>query len=92
MSDLDFDLNAPAAPSLTLDAAPAAPTLTLDPEADAKVVEEAKKATPVTVEDTPLSPEEQKMVNDFAEKDRLDQLPDDFAVRRRQPEKAERFF
>ena len=58
MSDLDFDLNAPAAPSLTLDAAPAAPTLTLDPEADAKVVEEAKKATPVTVEDTPLSPED----------------------------------
>ena len=68
MSDLDFDLNAPAAPSLTLDVAPAAPTLTLDPEADAKVVEEAKKATPVTVEDTPLSPEEQKMVQDFAEK------------------------
>ena len=32
MSDLDFDLNAPAAPSLTLDAAPAAPTLTLDPD------------------------------------------------------------
>ena len=51
-----------------MDAAPAAPTLTLDPEADAKVVEEAKKATPVTVEDTPLSPEEQKMVQDFAEK------------------------
>ena len=64
----DFDLNAPAAPSLTLDAAPAAPTLTLDPAADEKVVEEAKKATPVMVEDTPLSPEEQKMVNDFAEK------------------------
>ena len=68
MSDLDFDLNAPAAPSLTLDAAPAAPTLTLDPEADAKVVEEAIMATPVTVVDTPLSPEEQKMVQDFAEK------------------------
>ena len=32
------------------------------------MVEEAKKATPVTVEDTPLSPEEQKMVQDFAEK------------------------
>ena len=31
-------------------------------------MEEAKKATPVTVEDTPLSPEEQKMVQDFAEK------------------------
>ena len=68
MSDLDFDLNAPAAPAQTFDAAPAAPSLILDPEADAKVVEEAKKATPVTVEDTPLSPEEQKMVQDFAEK------------------------
>ncbi|MGN0984471.1 MAG: toxic anion resistance protein, partial [Gemmiger sp.] len=69
MADLnELDLQAPAAPSLTLDAFPAAPSLTLDPEADAKVVEEAKKATPVTVEETPLSPEEQKMVNDFAEK------------------------
>lgn len=68
MADNEFDFNAPAAPSLTLDAAPAAPSLTLDPEADAKVVEEAKKATPATVEDTPLSPEEQKMVDDFAEK------------------------
>ena len=68
MSDLDFDLNAPAAPSLTMAAAPAAPTQTQEPESDAKVVEEAKKATPVTVEDTPLSPEEQKMVQDFAEK------------------------
>ena len=58
----------PAAPSLTLDAAPAAPTLTLDPAADEKVIAESKKATPVQVEDTPLSPEEQKMVNDFAEK------------------------
>ncbi|MCI6247741.1 toxic anion resistance protein [bacterium] len=68
MADNEFDFNAPAAPSLTLDAAPAAPSLTLDPEADAKVVEEAKKATPATVEDTPLSAEEQKMVDDFAEK------------------------
>ena len=53
MADNEFDFNAPAAPSLTLDAAPAAPsltlddapaapTLTLDPEGDAKVVEEAK--------------------------------------------------
>ena len=64
----ELDLNVPAAPSLTLDAAPAAPSLTLDPEADAKVVEEAKKEAPVKVEDTPLSPEEQKMVDDFAEK------------------------
>ena len=68
MADNEFDFNAPAAPSLTLDAAPAAPSLTLDPEADAKVVEEAKKATPATVEDTPLSSEEKKMVDDFAEK------------------------
>ena len=69
MADLsnELDLNVPAAPSLTLDAAPAAPTLTLDPAADEKVIAESKKATPVQVEDTPLSPEEQKMVNDFAE-------------------------
>lgn len=67
MADLskELDLNVPAAPSLTLDAAP---SLTLDPAADEKVEEEAKKATPVQVEDTPLSPEEQKMVDDFAEK------------------------
>ena len=58
--------NIPAAPSLTLDAAPA-PSLTLD-AADAAVKEEAAKAEPVKVEDTPLSPEEQKMVDDFAEK------------------------
>ena len=64
----EFDLNAPAAPSLTLDAEPATPSLTLDPAADAKVVEEAKKEAPVKVEDTPLTPEEQKMVDDFAEK------------------------
>lgn len=70
MADLsnELDLNVPAAPSLMLDAAPAAPTLTLDPAADEKVIAESKKATPVQVEDTPLSPEEQKMVNDFAEK------------------------
>ena len=61
MADLsnELDLNVPAAPSLTLDAAPAA---------DEKVIAESKKAPPVQVEDTPLSPEEQKMVNDFAEK------------------------
>ena len=69
MADLnkELDLNAPVAPTLTFDAAPA-PSLTLDPAADEKVVEEAKKAAPVKVEDTPLNPEEQKMVDDFAEK------------------------
>ena len=61
----DLELNVPAAPSLTLEAEPA---LTLDPAADEKVVEEAKKAAPVKVEDTPLSPEEQQMVDDFAQK------------------------
>lgn len=66
MADLskELDLNVPAAPSLTLDATP---SLTLDPAADEKA-EEAKQAEPVKVEDTPLSPEEQKMVDDFAEK------------------------
>lgn len=51
MNDQDFDLNVPAAPSLTLDAAPA-PSLTLDPAADEAVVAEAKKPTPAKVEDT----------------------------------------
>ena len=58
----DLELNVP---SLTLEAEPA---LTLDPAADEKVVEEARKAAPVKVEDTPLSPEEQQMVDDFAQK------------------------
>ena len=61
----DLELNVPAAPSLTLEAEPA---LTLDPAADEKVVDEARKAAPVKVEDTPLSPEEQQMVDDFAQK------------------------
>ena len=51
-------------PSLTLDAEPSAPTLTLEPEKE----EEAPQAKPVSVEETPLSPEEQKMVDDFSEK------------------------
>lgn len=55
-------------PSLTLDA-PETPTLTLDPMADeAAAGQEAPKAEPVKIEDTPLTPEEQKMVDDFAEK------------------------
>ena len=68
MADLnnELELNTPAAPTLTFETE--APTLTLDPAADEKVVEEAKKAAPIKVEDTPLSPEEQQMVNDFAEK------------------------
>ena len=64
----EFDLNVPAAPSLTLEDAPASPSLTLDPAADEKVVAEAKKAAPVKVEETPLTPEEQQMVDDFAKK------------------------
>ena len=56
--------------TLSLDA-PAAPSLTLDPLGDAAAAEkeaEQPKVEPVTVEDTPLTPEEQKMVDDFAEK------------------------
>ncbi len=68
MADLNtLDLNAPATPSLTLDGAAPAPTLTLDPlaeEAPAAVPE----AEPVKIADTPLTPEEQKMVDDFAAK------------------------
>ena len=60
-------------PSLTLeglDAAPATPTLTLDPLGDAEKEAQAAEpqVKPVTVEDTVLSAEEQKMVDDFAEK------------------------
>ena len=50
-------------PSLTLEDAPAAPSLTLDPFA-----EEEKAKAPDPVEETPLTPEEQKMADDFAEK------------------------
>ena len=56
-------------PELTLDTVP---TLTLDPAADeaaaAAAAEEEKKVEPVMIEETRLSPEEQKMVNDFAER------------------------
>ena len=53
-------------PELTLDAVP---TLTLDPAAgEAAAAEEEKKVEPVMIEETRLSPEEQKMVDDFAEK------------------------
>ena len=71
MADLnnELDLNVPAAPSLTLDAAPAAPHPDAGPHGRRKGHwRKAREATPVQVEDTPLSPEEQKMVNDFAEK------------------------
>lgn len=57
-------------PTLSLDE-PVTPTLTLDPaaeEAEAEKQPEAPKAEPVKIEETPLSPEEQKMVDDFAEK------------------------
>ncbi len=68
-ANVEMDLNnIPAAPSLSLDAAPTAPSLTLDPAADEAVKAEVAKAEPIKVEDTPLSPEEQKMVADFAQK------------------------
>ena len=56
-------------PELTLDAVP---TLTLDPAGDeaaaAAAAEEEKKIEPVMIEETRLSPEEQKAVDEFAEK------------------------
>lgn len=46
---------------------PAAPVLTLDAE-EPKEEEKAPAAKPVTVEETPLTPEERKIVDDFADK------------------------
>ena len=48
---------------LTLEEETPVPTLTLDTQE-----KEAPAAKPVTVEDTPLSPEEQKVVDEFAQK------------------------
>lgn len=48
---------------LTLEEETPVPTLTLDTQE-----EETPAAKPVTVEDTPLSPEEQKTVDEFAQK------------------------
>ena len=45
---------------------PAAPSLTLDAQEEKK--EEVAPVKPVTVEDTPLTPEERQIVDDFAEK------------------------
>ena len=83
MNDQDFDLNVPAAPSLTLDAAPApsltleqqapaAPGLTLDaaPEQQAEQPAEAPKPldADAMAEESGLSPEEKQQVEDFAKK------------------------
>ena len=46
---------------------PAAPVLTLDAE-EPQEEEKAPAAKPVTVEETPLTPEERKIVDDFADK------------------------
>ena len=54
---LNFDFDAPAAPSLTLDPTPAA----------APVEEKKPEAAPAP-EEVKLTPEEQAMVNDFAQK------------------------
>lgn len=53
-------------PTLTLDTeAPAAPALTLEPE---KTEEEKPAAEPVVLDETILSPEEQKQVDEFSKK------------------------
>lgn len=53
--------------SLELNDIPA-PSLTLEPEAVLPMVKEAPKPDPLMLEKSKLSPEEQKMVDDFAEK------------------------
>ena len=70
MADLsnELDLNVPAAPSLTLDAAPPAPPRARAPPPHEKIIAESKKTPPRRVAGPPPTPEEQKMVNDFAEK------------------------
>lgn len=72
MNDLDampgLSLESAEVPSLTLDAAaPIAPSLTLDAVPE-KAVEEAPVVAPVVLDDSSLSPEEKKAVNDFAAK------------------------
>lgn len=66
--NLSLDAEAPIAPSLTLDAeVPAAPTLTLDAEEPAAAP--AQQAAPAEVlDESSLSPEEKKAVDEFAEK------------------------
>ncbi len=66
MSDdmkLTLETEEPQAPTLTLEGAEA-PALTLTPEAQP----EEQKAEPVKLDESVLSPEEQKMVNEFSEK------------------------
>lgn len=55
----------PKAPTLTLDGAET-PSLTLTPEEDEQPAEET--AEPVVLDESVLTPEEQQVVNDFAEK------------------------
>lgn len=62
----ELNLDAPAVPTLTLDAVDT-PDLTLGAEPDA-ATDAAEKVAPVSVADTPLTPEEQKMVDEFAKK------------------------
>src|SRR5699024_701562 len=56
---LTMEAEEPKAPSLTLEGAPA---LTLDPQ------QQEQQAKPAVLDETVLSPEEQKVVDDFAQK------------------------
>lgn len=60
---LTLEAEEPKAPSLTLEGAQA-PSLTLTPEEKP----EEQKAEPVVLDESSLTPEEQKVVNDFSEK------------------------
>ncbi len=60
---LTLEAEEPKAPSLTLEDTP---TLTLDPQQQEK--EQEQQAKPAVLDETVLSPEEQKVVDDFAQK------------------------
>ena len=67
--------------------APAVPTLTLDPvEAPAAEEKQPEPAAAPEAEQVKLSPEEQAMVDAFAREDRHHQQPAGAAVRLRLPE------
>ncbi|MEG1427287.1 MAG: toxic anion resistance protein, partial [Oscillospiraceae bacterium] len=64
---MNEELKAPQGiPELTLDAVPAVPTLTLSADSPAPAMPAVP--APAVLNETALSPEEQKVVDDFAEK------------------------
>jgi len=81
---LNLDLDAPVAPSLTLD------PMGTETAAAAPVVAAAEAPAAAAVE-VNLTPEEQKMVDDFAEKIDITNSQQVLPIRRGQPEEDRRF-